>query len=199
MPASDVEAAFAAGVTDFGENRVQELLQKLPKLNMTGHRAHMIGHLQTNKVRQLIDKVCMIQVVETQALGQENDREAAGKNNVTDVLCEVNIAGEASKSGVEPSNLLRLLEDIVPLSHIKVRGLMAIPPLSVDKGLTRHYFAQIYKLFIDIGGKKSDNKDMHILSMGMSSDFDVAIEEGSNMVRVGTAIFGRRVYNSPRK
>jgi pyridoxal phosphate enzyme (YggS family) len=192
MPASDVALAFDCGVEVFGENRVQELLQKLPELDMAGRQAHIIGHLQTNKVKSIIEKVDMIQSVDSLHLAAEIDRQAAAAGRVMEVLCEVNIGDETSKTGVLPENLPELLDGIAGLPHLKVCGLMAIPPLTPEKELARHYFERMNKLFIDIGGEKTDNVHMRILSMGMSSDFDVAIEEGSNMVRIGTAIFGKR-------
>jgi pyridoxal phosphate enzyme (YggS family) len=192
MPAQDAAAALECGIGVLGENRVQELLQKLPELDMQGRQAHIIGHLQTNKVKMIIDKVDMIQSVDSLHLAAEIDRQAAMASRSMDVLCEVNIGGEASKSGVVPEALPELLEGIASMEHIRVCGLMAIPPLLEDKELVRHYFTEMRKLFIDISLKKSDNIIMRILSMGMSSDFDVAIEEGSTMVRVGTAIFGKR-------
>jgi pyridoxal phosphate enzyme (YggS family) len=192
MPTVDIATAFECGITVFGENRVQELLLKLPQLDMSGRSVHLIGHLQTNKVKQIIDKVNMIQSVDSLRLAAEIDSQAEVSGRNMDVLCEVNIGGEASKSGVAPDLLPGLLKGMTQMRHIRVCGLMTIPPFCEDKGQTRYYFAKMSKLFIDIRGEKTDNINMHILSMGMSSDFDVAIEEGSNMVRVGTAIFGKR-------
>jgi len=194
MPAQAVAAAFDCGVTLFGENRVQELLEKLPQLDMAGRSAHIIGHLQTNKVKYIIDKVDMIQSLDSLRLARETDAQAEKAGKIMDVLIEVNIANEQSKSGVLPNDLLGFAEGLEDYKHINVRGLMAIPPFNEDKEKTRPYFAQMRKLFIDIAGKKSDNMCMNILSMGMSSDFDTAIEEGSTMVRIGTAIFGKRNY-----
>ena len=192
MSAQDIKIAFACGVTIIGENRVQELLIKLPQLDMTGRRADIIGHLQTNKVKSIIDKVTFIQSVDSLKLAQTIDSEAYKIGIIADVLCEINIGGEDTKAGVSPDALPKLLEGIEKMRSIRVSGLMAIPPISTEKEKSRYYFKQMYKLFIDIGSKKTDNINMNILSMGMSSDFDIAIEEGSNMVRVGTAIFGKR-------
>lgn len=192
MPASDVAAALRCGISVFGENRVQELLAKLPQLDMQGRQAHIIGHLQTNKVKSIIDKADMIQSVDSIHLAAEINAQAQKAGLCKDVLVEVNIGGETSKSGVAVEKLQELLDGISSLSHIRVCGLMAIPPFCHDKEISRPYFAKMHKLFVDIGAKKTDNINMHILSMGMSSDFDIAIEEGSNMVRVGTAIFGKR-------
>lgn len=193
MPAEDVNAALDWGARVFGENRVQELLSKLPDIRMhEGQCGHLIGHLQTNKVRQVIDKVDMIQSVDSVRLAQEIDKQAEKHGKVMDILVEVNIGGEDAKSGVSPSELPALLDAIAPFSHLRVCGLMTVPPFCEKKEEVRPYFRAMHKLFVDITSKKSDNKDMHILSMGMSGDFDIAIEEGSTMVRVGTAIFGRR-------
>lgn len=194
MPAEAIAAAFDCGITLFGENRVQELVDKLPQLDMTGRSAHIIGHLQTNKVKTIIDKADMIQSLDSLRLAQEIDRQAETAGKIMDVLVELNIGEEPSKSGVLQQELNGFLGDLSAFSHIRVRGLMAIPPFCPDKEKTRPYFAQIQKLFIDISQKKSDNKLMNILSMGMSSDFEVAIEEGSTMIRVGTSIFGKRNY-----
>jgi len=194
MPAEAIAAAFDCGVTLFGENRVQELVEKFPQLDMTGRSAHIIGHLQTNKVKYIIDKADMIQSLDSLHLAKEIDRQAEKAGKVMDVLIEVNVGEEESKSGVLRENLDGFIESLTEFHHIKVRGLMAIPPFEADKEKTRPYFAQILKLFVDISSKKSDNINMNILSMGMSSDFDIAIEEGSTMVRVGTSIFGKRNY-----
>ncbi|MFT8887550.1 MAG: YggS family pyridoxal phosphate-dependent enzyme [Ethanoligenens sp.] len=193
MPAEDVNAVLACGVRVIGENRVQELLGKLPDIKLGAEQAaHLIGHLQTNKVRQVIDKVDMIQSVDSAHLAQEIDKQAEKCGKIMDILVEVNIGGEEAKSGVPPTKLTALLDEIVPLPHLRVCGLMTVPPRCTDAEAVRPYFRTMRKLFIDIASKKSDNRNMHILSMGMSADFDIAIEEGSTMVRVGTAIFGRR-------
>ncbi len=194
MPAEAVAAAFDCGVTLFGENRVQELIEKLPLLDMTGRSAHIIGHLQTNKVKYIIDKVDMIQSLDSLHLAKEIDRQAEKTGKTMDVLIEVNIGREESKSGVLQSELFEFVNYVAEFKHINIRGLMAIPPVEADLEKTRPYFAQIRKLFIDIAAKKSDNINMNILSMGMSSDFEIAIEEGSTLVRVGTSIFGKRNY-----
>lgn len=194
MPAEAVTAAFDCGITLFGENRVQELVEKWPKLDMTGRSAHIIGHLQTNKVKYIIDKVDMIESLDSLHLAHEIERQAEKYGKVMDVLVEVNIGQEDSKSGVMAKDLGDFIDSISDLKHINIRGLMTIPPVEDDKEKTRPYFAQIRKLLVDIAEKKSDNMDMNILSMGMSSDFDIAVEEGSTIVRVGTAIFGKRNY-----
>lgn len=195
MPAEAVAEAFSCGVTLFGENRVQELLDKLSKLDMTGRSAHLIGHLQTNKVKYIIDKVDMIQSLDSLRLAAEIEHQAEKARKTMDVLVEVNVGQEASKSGIAPDELSDFVDSLSQFSHIRLRGLMAVPPIEEDSEKTRPYFKQIRELFIDIAAKKSDNMNINILSMGMSSDFDIAIEEGSTMVRVGTAIFGKRNYS----
>ena len=191
-PVSDMKAALACGVRVLGENRVQELLAKLPQLDKGGAQVHLIGHLQTNKVKQIIDSVDMIQSVDSIHLAAAIDSQAEKSGRKMDVLCEVNIGGEASKSGVKPDELPGLIESMSKMAHLHIRGLMTVPPICEDREHLRTFFTKMRKLFIDIGGEKTDNVDMRILSMGMSSDFETAIEEGSNMVRVGTAIFGGR-------
>jgi pyridoxal phosphate enzyme (YggS family) len=194
MPAQAVTAALDCGITLFGENRVQELLDKLPELDMTGRSAHIIGHMQTNKVKYVIDKVDMIQSLDSFHLAQEIDSQAEKAKKIMKVLVEVNIGREQSKSGVMPEEIFNFIDRVSEFSHLKICGLMSIPPFDEDKEKTRLYFKQIRKLFIDIAVKKSDNIDMNVLSMGMSSDFAIAIEEGSTMIRVGTSIFGKRNY-----
>lgn len=191
-PAADVNAALRCGVKVIGENRVQELLGKLPGIMLSGQQVHLIGHLQTNKVKMIVDKVDMIQSLDSVHLAKEIDRQAARAGRVMDVLIEVNIGSEESKSGVLLPDLNVLLDGIRGLPHIRVCGLMAIPPRDAGAERTRAYFAQMRKLFIDIRQKKSDNMNMSILSMGMSSDYELAVEEGATMVRVGSAIFGAR-------
>ncbi|HEX2937479.1 MAG TPA: YggS family pyridoxal phosphate-dependent enzyme [Ruminiclostridium sp.] len=194
LPAQAINTAFENGITLFGENRVQEFLNKLPDLNMDGRSAHIIGHLQSNKVKYIIDKVDMIQSVDSLRLAQEIERQSEKADRIMDILIEVNIGGEESKSGISEQQLPELIDNIRGFSHIRVKGLMAIPPFCEEKEKTRPYFAKMHKLFIDNAAKKSDNINMSILSMGMSSDFDVAIEEGSTLIRVGTKIFGKRKY-----
>lgn len=192
-PASDVNAALRCGVTVMGENRVQELLGKLPDIDLpAGRQVHLIGHLQTNKVKMVVGHVDMIQSLDSLRLAREIDRQAERAGRVMDVLVEVNIGGEESKTGVRLPDLAALLDGARPLRHIRVCGLMAIPPRDAGPERTRAYFAQMRKLFIDIRAEKLDNRDIRVLSMGMSSDYELAVEEGATMVRVGSAIFGAR-------
>lgn len=192
--AQRVRAAIAAGVDICGENRVQELLEK-KKLNAyDGCAVHMIGHLQRNKVRQVVGAVDMIQSADSAELLTLIDRQAEKLGLIQPVLLEVNIGGEVSKSGVAPGELPALLEQISTLSHVQVRGLMTIPPMEEKTGGNRAYFARMQQLFVDIRAKKYDNVLMAELSMGMSGDFEDAVREGATLVRVGSAIFGPRHY-----
>lgn len=188
-----IRAAIAAGVGICGENRVQELTGHLEDGAYEGARVHFIGHLQTNKVRQVVGRTALIQSVDSLHLLQAIDRQADKLGLKQDILLEVNVGGEASKSGCLPEALPDLIQAAGACGHIRLRGLMAIPPISSYPGANRRYFAQMYQLFIDMRGKMSDNQsDMDCLSMGMSADFEDAIAEGATLVRVGTALFGPR-------
>ncbi len=192
--ADKVKEAVLAGVDACGENRVQELLEKYGQGAYEGAPLHFIGTLQKNKVKYLVGKVSLIHSVDSFSLLQEIEKQAARRDLVQDVLLEINIAGEDSKSGMEASRLPEILEMAAPLEHVRILGLMAIPPICSDPEENRPYFAKMRQLFVDNAGKKYDNSLMKCLSMGMSSDFETAITEGATMVRVGTAIFGRRDY-----
>ena len=192
--ADKVKEAVLAGVDACGENRVQELLEKYEQGAYEGAPLHFIGTLQKNKVKYLVGKVSLIHSVDSFSLLQEIEKQAARRDLVQDVLLEINIAGEDSKSGMEASRLPEILEMAAPLEHVRILGLMAIPPICSDPEENRPYFAKMRQLFVDNAGKKYDNNLMKCLSMGMSSDFETAITEGATMVRVGTAIFGRRDY-----
>ena len=192
VDADTINYAIEKGITHIGENRVQELLSKHSLLKPA--HSHFIGHLQTNKVKDIIDKVEMIESVDSLRLAKEISKQALKNGIQMDILLEVNIGGEESKSGFAPEELENALEEIVKLPAIRVMGLMAIPPATDFSEESRKYFRQMYKLFIDIRDKKIDNSNMSVLSMGMSNDFDVAAEEGATLVRVGTSLFGRRIY-----
>ena len=189
-----VREAVAAGVDACGENRVQELLEKSAQRAYDGAELHFIGHLQRNKVKYVVGLCDLIQSVDSQELLELIEKRAAALHIRQAVLLEVNIGGEAAKSGAAPEALEPLLSCAEALEHVWVRGLMTIPPLSLEKGGTRPYFSEMYKLFVDIGAKKYDNISMDFLSMGMSGDYMEAVAEGANMVRVGSAIFGARPY-----
>ena len=192
--ADAVRQAIAAGVSCCGENRVQELTAKAAQNAYEGAPVHFIGHLQTNKVRQVVGRVDLIQSVDSLRLLEAIHREAARQGIVQDILLEVNIANEESKSGFDAGEVLPLLEEIGKYSNICVRGLMAIPPISRFCGENQKYFQKMFQLYVDIRGKINDNVKVDCLSMGMSDDFEDAIAAGSTMVRVGTAIFGARHY-----
>lgn len=192
--AERINAAIRQGVRQIGENRVQEFLKKREKLDLDQTEAHLIGHLQTNKVRQIVGRVDMIQSVDSLRLATAIARRSEELNIVTPILVEVNIGGEEAKSGVAPGELEPLLESIASMSGIQVKGLMTVPPIFDEESKKRCIFSKMYQLFVDIRDKKLDNIDMLELSMGMSGDFREAILEGSTMVRIGSALFGERQY-----
>ena len=192
--ADAVRQAIAAGVDCCGENRVQELTQKLAQHAYDGAPVHFIGHLQTNKVKQVVGKVALIQSVDSLRLLSAIDAEARKQGIVQDILLEINIGQEQSKSGFREEEILPLLEKIGDFSNVCVKGLMAIPPISQNSGDNLKYFQKISHLSVDIKAKKYDNVTVKCLSMGMSGDYQDAIRCGSTMIRIGTAIFGARDY-----
>lgn len=192
--AEAVRQAIAAGVDCCGENRVQELTQKLAQHAYDGAPVHFIGHLQTNKVKQVVGKVALIQSVDSLRLLSAIDAEARKQGIVQDILLEINIGQEESKSGFREEEILPLLEKIGDFPNICVKGLMAIPPISQNSGDNLKYFQKISHLSVDIKAKKYDNVTVKCLSMGMSGDYQDAIRCGSTMIRIGTAIFGARDY-----
>lgn len=193
--AQAVRQAIAAGVDSCGENRVQELTEKLSQNAYQGASVHFIGHLQTNKVKQVVGKVDLIQSVDSERLLSAIDKEARKQGIVQNILLEVNIGQESSKSGFAPEDILPLVERIGEFPNICMRGLMAIPPISKNSGENRNFFLKMWQLVVDIKGKIDDNVKVDCLSMGMSGDFQDAIACGSTMIRVGTAIFGQRNYS----
>ena len=196
MNGSDaVRQAIAAGVDCCGENRVQELTQKLSENAYEGAPVHFIGHLQTNKVRQVVGKVDLIQSVDSMRLLQAIHKEASRQNIVQDILLEINIGNEESKGGFAVSELESVLPEIASFPNIRVRGLMAIPPICKNSGDNDKFFQKMCLLAVDITEKKYDNVSVDIMSMGMSDDYASAIRCGSTMIRIGTAIFGARDYN----
>jgi len=195
VPPEAVNEAIALGVRLLGESKAQELLNKYDSYDKQGVAIHFIGHLQSNKVRQIIGKVSMVESVDSVSLAREIDRQAQKNSIKTDVLIEVNIGGEASKFGVLPQHLESLLAELSKMPYISVKGLMAIPPFSDDVVQTEKYFSAMHELFVDIRGKNIDNVSMDVLSMGMSGDFKEAIKHGSNVIRIGTALFGARDYS----
>ena len=190
-----IRAAIAAGITVCGENRVQELTAHLADNAYEGAAVHFIGHLQTNKVKQVVGKVALIHSVDSERLLRAVDAQADKLGLVQDILLEVNVAGEESKGGISPEELPQLAGLAVSCPHVRLRGLMAIPPVSTVSGSNRKYFSKMRNLFVDITNKMSDNQSViDCLSMGMSGDFEDAVAEGATLVRVGTALFGPRPY-----
>ncbi|MGN0487744.1 MAG: YggS family pyridoxal phosphate-dependent enzyme [Ruminococcus sp.] len=190
-----INYAISLGLKYIGENKVQELLSKYDRYNLENCSLQFIGHLQTNKVRQIVGKVDLIQSVDSVKLAKEISKQSIKQNINTDILIEVNIGREEKKSGVMPEMLEELIDEIKDFHNISVKGLMAIPPICENSQKISNYFDNVNKLFIDISSKKLDNVNMEILSMGMSSDYYEAILAGSNMVRVGSSLFGARDYS----
>ncbi|MDD5986773.1 MAG: YggS family pyridoxal phosphate-dependent enzyme [Eubacteriales bacterium] len=189
----EINTAIDAGVTDIGENKVQEILDKYDHVKPV--RWHMIGHLQRNKVKYIIDKVCLIHSVDSLRLAQEIDRRAAQHNLVMDILLQVSPAHEESKFGVPIEDTETLLRDILrECPHVRVCGLMCVAPFAEDPKDVKMYFDMVKAQYDELGKIQAENLDFRYLSMGMSHDYQVAMEAGSNMVRVGSAIFGKRVY-----
>ena len=188
-----IEEAYAAGQRDFGENKVQEICRK-KELLPEDIRWHMIGHLQRNKVHQVVNKACLIHSVDSLRLAETISHEAEKKEIKVPVLVEVNVAQEESKFGVTTEETISLVEEIAKLPHIQVRGLMTIAPFVEDPEENRGIFRKLKQLSVDIAAKNINNVNMSVLSMGMTNDYEVAIEEGATMVRVGTGIFGERDY-----
>lgn len=192
-PVSDIEEVLTTGILDYGENKVQELSDKydvLPK----NIRWHMIGHLQRNKVKYLIGKTVLIHSVDSLRLAEQIEHEAAKADTIMNVLIEVNVAGEESKFGTTCNEAIELVRAVAALKHVKIKGLMTIAPFTDNPEDNRIYFKKLKQLSVDIKSKNIDNVDMDELSMGMTGDYEVAIEEGATMVRVGTGIFGERNY-----
>lgn len=192
-PVEVIREAVDCGLTALGENKVQEIMDKFEPMGK-GIHWHLIGHLQTNKVKYIIDKVDMIHSVESLRLAQEIDKRAAAAQVKMDILVEVNMAGEESKFGVRPEDTEAFLRELAKFDNICVRGLMTVAPFVNDPEENRVYFRKMRELLVDMNAKKIDNISMDVLSMGMTGDYEVAIEEGATIVRVGTGIFGERYY-----
>lgn len=193
-PVSMIEELLPGGTRDFGENKVQELCGKYEQLPKD-IRWHLIGHLQRNKVKYVIDKACLIHSVDSLRLARAISEEGVKRQITVPVLIEVNVAGEESKFGVRPEETEDLIRKIAVLPAVSVRGLMTIAPFVEEPEENRVHFANLYKLNVDIKRKSIDNVSMSVLSMGMTGDYEVAIEEGATMIRVGTGIFGERNYS----
>ena len=192
-PVSMLQEAYDAGSRDFGENKVQEIMDKVPQLP-SDIRWHMIGHLQRNKVKYIVGKVALIHSVDTYRLAEEINIQAKKRGIIVPILVEVNIAGEETKFGTTAEDAMLLVEEISKLENVRIKGLMTIAPFVENPEDNRLYFRKIKQLSVDITNKNIDNVSMEILSMGMTGDYEVAIEEGATMVRVGTGIFGARNY-----
>lgn len=193
-PLEMLREAYDAGIRDFGENKVQELMDKYEQLPRD-IRWHMIGHLQRNKVKYLVGRVHLIHSVDSLRLAQEIQKEAEKKRTEVDILVEVNVAGEESKYGSTVEETLQLIQEIALLSSVHVKGLMTVAPFVDNPEENRRIFARLKHLAVDIADKSIDNVSMNVLSMGMTGDYEVAVEEGATCVRVGTGIFGERTYD----
>ena len=192
-PVSMLHEVYTEGIRCFGENKVQELTEKYDQLP-EDVRWHMIGHLQRNKVKYIVDKVELIHSVDSIRLAETIEQEAAKKNVIANILIEVNVAEEDSKFGVKADEVLQIVQKIAKFPHVCIKGLMTIAPYVENPEENRNVFARLQKLYVEIAEKNIDNVSVEILSMGMTNDYEVAIEEGATMVRVGTGIFGERDY-----
>ncbi len=192
-PLQDIEELIQIGVADFGENKVQELCDKYEKVSKPV-RFHQIGHLQTNKVKYVVDKAALIHSVDSLKLAKELQKEAGKRQIISEILIEVNVAKEDTKFGLHTEEVLPFVREIADFPNIHVNGLMTIAPFVENPEENRKYFRILKQLSLDIISKNIDNINMNVLSMGMTNDYKVAIEEGATMVRVGTAIFGARNY-----
>lgn len=192
-PVEMLKEAYEAGARVFGENKVQEIVDKYDQMP-SDVKWHMIGHLQRNKVKYIVDKVAMIHSVDSFRLAETIEKEAEKKNVVVPILIEVNVAEEESKFGLKPEEVLSFIEQIADFSHIQIKGLMTIAPYVENAEENREIFRELKKLSVDIAAKNINNVTMSVLSMGMTGDYMVAVQEGATMVRVGTGIFGARNY-----
>ena len=193
-PVEMLREAYEAGSRDFGENRVQEIMEKYGQMP-EDVRWHMIGHLQKNKVRQVIDKAVLIHSVDTVELAEQIEKDAAKRDLTVDILLEVNVAEEESKFGFRTEEVEAAVMKIKEFPHVHIKGLMTIAPFVSNSEDNREVFKKLYQLYVDIRSKNIDNVNMSVLSMGMTGDYEVAIEEGATMIRVGTGIFGARTRN----
>lgn len=192
-PVSAIYEVMETGIIDFGENKVQELTDKIETISEPLNW-HMIGHLQRNKVKYIVDKVKLIHSVDSLRLAEQISQEAVKKNVDVDILVEVNVADETSKFGLNTEEVIDLVKEVSRLENIHIKGLMTVAPFTDNPEENRPYFRNLKQLAVDINRKNIDNVTMSVLSMGMTGDYEVAIEEGATMVRVGTGIFGERIY-----
>ena len=188
-----IKEAVACGMTSLGENKVQEIMDKYEPMG-EGIKWHLIGHLQTNKVKYIIDKVELIHSVESIKLAEEISKRAVAKGVTANILLEENVAGEESKFGIKPEECEQMVREISVMPNIVIKGLMTVAPAVENEEENRKYFRQMKQLLVDINSKKIDNVNMTELSMGMTGDYEVAIEEGATIVRIGTGVFGARYY-----
>ena len=194
IDAQRINYAISQNISLIGENRVQEFLQKEPELNLTECKAHLIGHLQSNKAKKIVGKVNVIQSVDTVEIAKEISKHAANLGITQDILLEVNVGNEWSKFGFDLSEIDEKIHEISLIDSIHIKGLMCVAPICDNERDLRNIFSIMYKKYVDIRDKKTDNVSMDILSMGMSGDYECAVEEGANLVRVGSAILGPRIY-----
>ena len=194
QPVEAIKEAIGYGINSFGENRVQELREKM-EIIKESLDWHLIGHLQTNKVKYVVGKVSMIHSLENMRLAEALDKEAGKQGITVDVLVEVNIAKEDTKFGVNPEEVENFIREVSKFSNINIKGLMTVAPYTDISEENRKYFKQLKKIMVDLNSKNIHNVNMHVLSMGMTGDYEVAIEEGATLVRVGTGIFGSRNYD----
>lgn len=188
IDAERINEAVSLGLHDLGENRVQELLSKYEDVK-GDVRWHIIGHLQSNKVKYIADKVCMIHSVESLSLAKEIERQCAKLDKIMDILVEVNVSGEQSKSGITPAEAEDFIREVSKFEHIRVKGLMTMAPFDAKDEELHQIFSNLYKISVDISSKKLDNVIMECLSMGMTGDYEIAVEENSTIVRIGTGLF----------
>lgn len=188
IDAERINEAVSLGLHDLGENRVQELLSKYEDVK-GDVRWHIIGHLQSNKVKYIADKVCMIHSVESLSLAKEIERQCAKIDKIMDILVEVNVSGEESKSGITPAEAEDFIREVSKFEHIRVKGLMTMAPFDAKDEELHQIFSNLYKISVDISSKKLDNVIMECLSMGMTGDYEIAVEENSTIVRIGTGLF----------
>lgn len=194
VPVEIINEAISYGIYAIGENKVQELLEKYDKLEKQNLEIHLIGKLQTNKVKYVIDKVDLIHSVDSIKLAETINKYAKSINKIQNILVQINISGEETKGGIPPENVTEFLETLSVYGNIRVKGLMCIPSPELKKGENSVYFNKLHKMLVDNNGKNIDNIYMDILSMGMSADYTTAVDCGSNMIRVGTKLFGKRNY-----
>ncbi len=194
IPPEKINIAIENGIKNIGENRVQEFVEKYDVIDKSAVH-HFIGHLQSNKVKYLIDRVSLIHSADGDKLLNELEKRAAAKDIIVRTLVEINMSEEESKHGIDKNDIMRIIEGNEQRKHVKIEGLMTIGPLFASEYGTRKVFEELNKLFLDIGAKKYNNSNMNFLSMGMSGDYEVAILEGANIIRLGRVIFGERNYN----